>query len=741
MAFNYLVIVFCTTAGRRGALLGTDEEDLVLLVSVVVDVETNKVVKFNQNYIRPENSELSEELCTTLNIRPEVITGAANLSRVIAEFDNYLTTELVGEDGKTFCLLTDGQLHVRQCLHPQTINKGIAIPDYFYSFFDLRKEFRRKYPNAPHITDVKDMATYLKIDVGNFNYTETGIDECRTMASIVTKMISDHHRFIKPDYVTKKYEPGTYDKTDSIPDDTAVKARGLPWQASDRDVFRFFKGLNIARGGVALCLNTHGRRNGEVMVHFESSEQRDMALQRHKHNLGKRYVEVFKATGDEFIRVAAGTSKEATLFLARDDGHIIVRMRGLPFKIEEKDVVEFFGPDIPLAGGEDGILFVKHKSGKMTGDAFVLFGSEDAVTKALSKHREYLKNRYIEIFRSTTAEVQQVLSRVQSEPIMPDIPQQPIMPPTMIPIPIHAMPPPPPQHFITAGVMRDCIRMRGLPYNASIEDIMNFLGEAAQYIRPHGVHMVLNLQGKPNGEAFIQMTSADRACLAAQTCHMKYMRERYVEVMQCSGDEMQMVLTSGIRNEKAPQPQINAISPTTPIHYPPPPHHPHAQLTHPGQMPPVSAGMMPSMPHIPGHASPHAAAVAAAAAGHPQLPPGATFLHQQQLMYVHPGFPSPPVSPTGHQLYYPGATTGTNSAAAAFAAAQSNAMIRLRGLHTGATAQDVAKFFQGYGVPPESVQVSQNGEAVVPFSSQDIAVRALQDRQRQFAGKMELFVA
>lgn len=34
-----------------------------------------------------------------------------------------------------------------------------------------------------------------------------------------------------------------------------------------------------------------------------------------------------------------GTSKEATLFLARDEGHIIVRMRGLPFTASEKDVV------------------------------------------------------------------------------------------------------------------------------------------------------------------------------------------------------------------------------------------------------------------------------------------------------------------------------------------------------------------------------------------------------------------
>ena len=95
-----------------------------------------------------------------------------------------------------------------------------------------------------------------------------------------------------------------------------------------------------------------------------------------------------------------------------------------------------------------------------------------------------------------------VLSRVQSDPIMQELPQTPhaVLPPMMsIPIAMHPpphhhpQPAPPQQQFIT-GVVRDCIRMRGLPYNASIEDIMCFLGESAQYIRPHGVHMVLNLQ-------------------------------------------------------------------------------------------------------------------------------------------------------------------------------------------------------------------------------------------------------
>ena len=70
--------------------------------------------------------------------------------------------------------------------------------------------------------------------------------------------------------------------------------------------------------------------------------------------------------------------------------------------------VDFFGPAIPVSSGEEGILFVKQRNGKMTGDAFVLFATEEAANKALEKHKDYLKNRYIEIFRSTTAEVQQV---------------------------------------------------------------------------------------------------------------------------------------------------------------------------------------------------------------------------------------------------------------------------------------------------------------------------------------------
>lgn len=48
----------------------------------------------------------------------------------------------------------------------------------------------------------------------------------------------------------------------------------------------------LQRGGAALCLNAQGRRNGEALVRFVSEEHRDLALQRHKHHMGNRYIEV-----------------------------------------------------------------------------------------------------------------------------------------------------------------------------------------------------------------------------------------------------------------------------------------------------------------------------------------------------------------------------------------------------------------------------------------------------------------
>lgn len=111
----------------------------------------------------------------------------------------------------------------------------------------------------------------------------------------------------------------------------------------------------------------------------------------------------------------AGYNNKAQAFLSRG-AQAIVRMRGLPFTCTAQQVVDFFGQQGPreqrcqVLGEHEGVLFVKNQDEKPTGDAFVLFATDEAAQCALAKHRQNIGARYVELFRSSISEVQQVLS-------------------------------------------------------------------------------------------------------------------------------------------------------------------------------------------------------------------------------------------------------------------------------------------------------------------------------------------
>lgn len=73
-------------------------------------------------------------------------------------------------------------------------------------------------------------------------------------------------------------------------------------------------------------------------MRFISQEHRDMALKRHKHHIGNRYIEVYRASGGDFLAVAGGASNEAQAFLSKG-AQVIIRMRGLPYDCTAKQVV------------------------------------------------------------------------------------------------------------------------------------------------------------------------------------------------------------------------------------------------------------------------------------------------------------------------------------------------------------------------------------------------------------------
>jgi hypothetical protein len=64
------------------------------------------------------------------------------------QFNEYALSLQIQTKPSEFQLIADGQLPIRQCLHPEACKKKIDLPEYYDQFHDLRKHFRLFY-NVP----------------------------------------------------------------------------------------------------------------------------------------------------------------------------------------------------------------------------------------------------------------------------------------------------------------------------------------------------------------------------------------------------------------------------------------------------------------------------------------------------------------------------------------------------------------------------------------------------------------
>lgn len=180
--------------------------------------------------------------------------------------------------------------------------------------------------------------------------------------------------------------------------------------------------------------------------------QADLALQKNRQNLGRRYVEVFRSKKlDYYAAVAShlaetggagsqqgyeGNHAEGGYGQGQQMGgygagmadraggnssggssgsggartfpgqllSAVLKMRGLPFITTKDDIIGFFtDPSIaPLV--HDNIHIVTGSDGRATGTAFVEFTSPDEARRAMNKDRQSLGTRYVELFPSSREE-------------------------------------------------------------------------------------------------------------------------------------------------------------------------------------------------------------------------------------------------------------------------------------------------------------------------------------------------
>ncbi|XP_032373041.1 G-rich sequence factor 1 [Etheostoma spectabile] len=296
-----------------------------------------------------------------------------------------------------------------------------------------------------------------------------------------------------------------------------VQVKGLPWSCSAQDLLQFFPECRIRDGvkGIHLTVDRLGRSSGQAFIEMEHEEDVSKALEKHRHYLGPRYVEVYEVTNSD----AEAILKKAVQAPAENG---VVRLRGLPFSCTEADIVQFFsGLDIV----ENGITFVTDHKGRNSGEAFVQFSSQEAAEEALQRDREIIGNRYIEVFPSR---IDQISSgwRKRTSLASHQTSTQSANRRTGSASQTRtgsAQGSASPLHYI---------HMRGLPFQVSGEDIVKFFS-------PLIVSKILiecGPEGRLSGEADVYF-SCHQDALTAMSRDRQHIGERYIELFLNSAQD------------------------------------------------------------------------------------------------------------------------------------------------------------------------------------------------------------
>ncbi|XP_052130869.1 RNA-binding protein fusilli-like [Frankliniella occidentalis] len=133
---------------------------------------------------------LSEHILAHSELTEEVVNEkGVSLGNALMQFDEYVRSLQIDPCSPNFCLVTDGQFPLRQCLHPESCSKNIDLAPYYNTFHDLRKDFRAFYSAPDVVNSIKEMITYLSMTFDTEN--EFYVKEAKDMVNIVHRLIAD----------------------------------------------------------------------------------------------------------------------------------------------------------------------------------------------------------------------------------------------------------------------------------------------------------------------------------------------------------------------------------------------------------------------------------------------------------------------------------------------------------------------------------------------------------------------
>uniref|UniRef100_A0A2K6B0Z1 G-rich RNA sequence binding factor 1 n=1 Tax=Macaca nemestrina TaxID=9545 RepID=A0A2K6B0Z1_MACNE len=325
-----------------------------------------------------------------------------------------------------------------------------------------------------------------------------------------------------------EYELAPSKLEEEVDDVYLIRAQGLPWSCTMEDVLNFFSESATVRMNT-FSLNRDGKRRGD--------QECRKPLEKHRMYMGPAVLyEINNEDVDALMKSLQVKSSPVV-----NDG--VVRLRGLPYSCNEKDIVDFFaGLNIV-----DITFVMDYRGRRKTGEAYVQFEEPEMANQALLKHREEIGNRYIEIFPSRRNEVRTHVGSHKGKKIASSPTAKYITEPEMVfeehevnedirPMTAFEsekeieLPKEVPEKLPEAADFGTTsslhfVHMRGLPFQANAQDIINFFAP----LKPVRITMEYSSSGKATGEADVHFETHEDA-VAAMLKDRSHVHHRYIEL-------------------------------------------------------------------------------------------------------------------------------------------------------------------------------------------------------------------
>ncbi|XP_015776015.1 PREDICTED: heterogeneous nuclear ribonucleoprotein H2-like isoform X6 [Acropora digitifera] len=176
----------------------------------------------------------------------------------------------------------------------------------------------------------------------------------------------------------------------------------------------------------------------------------------------------------------------------------VVRACRLPWSATAESVAKIFSDCNIRGGAKNGIHFTYSSEGHPSGECFVELVSRGDMEKALAKSKNSLGKRFVQVFKSTAAEMEQTCKRMGQ-----------------------------PQDRGNEAV----VRLRGLPFQVSKEEIEQFF--TGLEIVPNGIKITLDEDGRTTGDAFVEFASPELASQAMKK-NKESIRRRKIRILKNS---------------------------------------------------------------------------------------------------------------------------------------------------------------------------------------------------------------